>query len=170
MSESKDDLPDNPAAINSMELWEVANVNLKTAKKTGRPLALTPELMWERAQKYFAWCGHKKIIEEKIGFYQGESCSGYVFHTRPMSIAGLIVFLGISKQSWHSYKEREAFLDVTALIESIMFEQKFSGASVGKFNANIIARDLQLSESQKVTMENGSVTPWDKISGGDDDE
>jgi hypothetical protein len=32
----------------------------------------------------------------------------------------------------------------------VIFNQKFSGAAVGAFNANIIARELGLADNQKV--------------------
>ena len=44
-----------------------------------------------------------------------------------------------------------------------MFEQKFAGAAVGLFNANIIARDLGLTDKQEIKMDNANVVPWDEI-------
>ena len=39
-----------------------------------------------------------------------------------------------------------------------MFEQKFAGAAVGLFNANIIARDLGLADKQDITTNGESIT------------
>lgn len=138
------------------ELWEIA-----TKRGIGKPPAFnSPDEMWERACEYFKWCGQHQIIEEKVGFFQGEPSSAFVGHKRPMTIAGLCAFLGITRQTWLNYKnKKEDYFEVTALVESIMFEQKFSGAATGQFNANIIARDLGLADKQDLTSADGSMSP-----------
>ena len=52
----------------------------------------TPQEMWERAVEYFKWCGQHQLVEEKIGFFQGEPTSGFVGHKRPMTVSGLCIF------------------------------------------------------------------------------
>lgn len=149
----------------SKNLWEVV-------KGPGQPRKFeSPQDMWDRAVKYFEWCGERVIIEEKIGFYQGEATSGYVKHQRPMTQAGLCSFLGIGVSTWHDYKTKYPdYSEVTEMIEGIMFEQKFTGAATGQFNSNIIARDLGLTDKSEVKMDNASVTPWDEIGDEDEDE
>lgn len=135
------------------ELWEVA-------RGPGQPPKFsTPQEMWDRAVEYFKWCGQHQIVEERTGFYQGEATSAFVGHKRPMTIAGLTIFLGITRQTWLNYKQRDEFFDVTSMIESTMFEQKFSGAATGQFNANIIARDLGLADKQDLSSTDGSMSP-----------
>lgn len=136
-----------------MELWEAA-------RGRGQPPKFnSPDEMWNRAVEYFKWCGQHQVVEEKVGFFQGEPSSAYVGHKRPMTIAGLCVFLGVSRSTWQNYKYKDEYLQVSALIEDIMFEQKFTGAAVGQFNANIIARDLGLADKQDLSSQDGSMSP-----------
>lgn len=147
----------------SKELWEVS-------KGPGQPPKFSsPQEMWDRAVEYFKWCGQHQLVEEKIGFFQGEPTSGFVGHKRPMTQKGLCIFLGVTVSTWHNYKKNTEYLEVIEAIEDIMFEQKFAGAAVGLFNANIIARDLGLTDKQEIKMDNAQVTPWDEI-GEDESE
>lgn len=41
-------------------------------------------------------------------------------------------------------------MEVTTYVEEIIRTQKFEGAAVGAFNANIIARDLGLSDKKEI--------------------
>ncbi|WP_321338770.1 terminase small subunit [uncultured Cohaesibacter sp.] len=62
-----------------------------------------------------------------------------------MSKCGLYVFLGITRQTWDSYKDRgEDFLTIITRVEDIIWDQKFTGAAAGILNGNIIARELPL--------------------------
>ena len=143
------------------ELWEVS-------KGPGQPPKFSsPQEMWDRAVEYFKWCGQHQLVEEKIGFFQGEPTSGFVGHKRPMTQKGLCVFLGVTVSTWHNYKKNTEYFEVIEAIEDIMFEQKFAGAAVGLFNANIIARDLGLTDKQEIKMDNAQVTPWDEIGEGE---
>lgn len=124
----------------------------------------------ERAVEYFKWCGQHQLVEEKIGFFQGEPTSGFVGHKRPMTISGLCVFLNISRETWYNYKKNAEYFDIVKSIDDVMFEQKFAGAAVGLFNANIIARDLGLTDKQEIKMDNAQVTPWSEIGEDEGDE
>ena len=69
---------------------------------------------------------------------------------RAMTISGLCLFLDISTQTWHDYCKREDFIDVTSKIDRVIRDQKFSGAASDMLNANIIARDLGLTDKKEV--------------------
>ena len=71
---------------------------------------------------------------------------------RAMTVAGLCIFLDISQQAWGEYRMREGFGEVTSRVDNIIRTQKFEGASAGLLNANIIARDLGLSEKINQTV------------------
>jgi hypothetical protein len=131
------------------ELWEIA-------KGPGQPPCFSsPQEMWDRAVEYFKWCGEHVILEDKIF----KTKSGlddkleheYIAHKRPMTLAGLHIFLNISEQTWYNYKKKDEYLGITNSIDRTMYENKFSGASVGQFNANIIARDLGLADKTDLT-------------------
>lgn len=76
---------------------------------------------------------------------------------QPYTLKGLCHFLDIEFQTWLNYKEREEFKGAITRIEDFIYNQKFIGASVGAFNANIIARDLGLVDKKDVTSENESL-------------
>jgi hypothetical protein len=77
--------------------------------------------------------------------------------SRPYTKKGLCIFIGIDEKTWDSYKLMEDFLPVTTHVESIIYTQKFEGAAVGAFNANIIARDLGLKETTDLTTKGESL-------------
>lgn len=123
------------------ELWEIAKNNV------GKPPAFkSPEEMKERAFEYFEWLKENQLFETKAFSSQGEVVYGDIPKLRPATQQGLCVFLNIGVSTWHDYKKKSEYSEVTSVIESVMYEQKFSGAAGGFLNANIIARDLGLSE------------------------
>ena len=129
----------------AVELWEIAK------KGVGQPPCFeSPEQMRERAYEYFAWCKENQLHSQKAFSSQGEVIYGDEFKMRAMTQEGLCVFLNISVSTWHNYKAKDEYLEVTSHIESIMKEQKFTGAAAGLLNANIIARDLGLVEKSKL--------------------
>lgn len=72
---------------------------------------------------------------------------------QPYTLKGLCHFLDIEFQTWQLYKEREEFKTTIQRIEDFIYNQKFVGATVGAFNANIIARDLGLVDKKEVESE-----------------
>lgn len=150
-------------ARDTKELWEVA-------RGPGQPPKFSsPNEMWALAVEYFKWCGQHQLLEEKIGFFQGEPSSGFIGHKRPMTQRGLCVYLGVGVSTWHNYKKNSEYLEVIEEIENVMFEQKFAGAAVGLYNANIIARDLGLTDKQELVIEENNLTPWDDLDAGVDE-
>jgi len=76
---------------------------------------------------------------------------------RAMTIIGLCLFLGIDRKTWRNYSKRtKGFIATTTRVEDIIYEQKFTGASSGLLNPNIIARDLGLQNKQDVNL-NGNL-------------
>lgn len=130
-------------------------------KKRGRPKALTPKKLWELACDYFAWVDDTPF--QKEDFIKGGDRAGEIVHLktiRPYTWAGLENWIAENDGTLccldhyrcnlnGSYAD---FVDIIAWISKVMFEQKFSGAAVGAFNASIIARDLQLAEVTKTEM------------------
>ncbi len=128
-----------------MELWEVSK------KSVGQPPCFkSPAEMLNRAYDYFTWCKETPLMESKAFSSQGEVIYGDTVKMRPMTQDGLCVFLNVSVATWHNYKAKPEYLEVTKHIESIMREQKFSGAAAGFLNPNIIARDLGLKDSAEI--------------------
>jgi len=73
-----------------------------------------------------------------------------------MTLAGLCIFLDISMETWSEWrKSRSDLSDVLARVEAIIYQQKFTGAAAEMLNANIIARDLGLSDKNELTGKDG---------------
>jgi len=107
--------------------------------------------LWQACCEYFAWVEANPLIEAKPFAFQGQSWIEDVPKMRAMTFDGLHIFLDITDQTWHNYKERgEDFLEVINRSEKIMRNQKFTGAAADLLNPNIIARDLGLADRQQV--------------------
>lgn len=143
----------------SERLWEVTKLGCPPAFKT-------PDEMWNRAVAYFKWCEDNPIDETKLFSFQGDISAGKAPHIRAMTQAGLCAFLNIGVSTWHDYKKKPIFSEVTTLIESIMYEQKFSGAAAGMLNANIIARDLGLVDKSSSDISVQGVKSFSDVYGG----
>jgi hypothetical protein len=75
---------------------------------------------------------------------------------RAMTIAGLCLFLDIDTTTWSLWrKNRSDLFSVITRVEQVIYQQKFSGAASDLLNANIIARDLGLSDKSEVTGKDG---------------
>ena len=109
----------------------------------------SPDVLWQAACEYFEWVEENpwhKYDPVKAGPNFGESVLTPV--GRPMTLTGLCLFLDISKDTFDNYcSNKEDYKDYFVIankIKDIIRNQKFEGAAVGVFNANIIARDLGL--------------------------
>jgi hypothetical protein len=129
--------------------------------KHGRDkLFVTPELMWEAACEYFEWCEVNPFQEVKpmtVSMGQGGGSSVEMVNIpvkRPFTLQGLSLYLDCSSSYFRAFKstlkpEDKDFLTVIEKIEETIYDQKFSGAAAGFFNANIIARDLGLTDKRE---------------------
>lgn len=139
------------------QLWKIR------AKHGRDKLFATPELMWEAACDYFKWCDENPWYKNepiKSGDMAGETMK--VATQRPYTMQGLCVFLDCSASYFRSFKSTlqekdKDFLTIINKIEEFVYNQKFEGASVGAFNANIIARDLGLTEKKEIE-NSGNIT------------
>jgi len=113
----------------------------------------SPDELWGKSIEYFQWVDDhpwNKVDAAKGGDRFGEHVTVPV--SRPYTLSGLCLYLGISQQTLTNYEKAEgyeAYFVVTHAIKQICYTQKFEGAAVGAFNANIIARDLGLSDKQE---------------------
>lgn len=110
----------------------------------------SPEVLWDACCEYFEWAEDNPLWESKAFSYQGEIIKTDMPKMRAMTLAGLCLFLDISDDTWRNYKTDEGFLGVIMRAEKVIYDQKFSGAAADLLNANIIARDLGLSEKKEV--------------------
>lgn len=113
----------------------------------------TPEDLENSASDYFTWCDEnpwnstKEVTTEK-GFISEIKPT-----QRPYTKTGWYHFIGCSSTWLTNFKKTadKDFLRVIGEIEGFIENQQWEGATVGVFNANIIARTLGLKDNQDHT-------------------
>lgn len=119
------------------------------------PIFSSPEQLWEACCEYFQWAEDNPLWEMKVIAYQGVAIQEPVAKMRAMTISGMCLFLDIDEETWRRYSSKEGFFGVTTRAEKTIYNQKFSGASADLLNANIIARDLGLSDKKELSGKDG---------------
>ena len=123
----------------------------KMRSKHGRDkIFKTPEMLWDAACEYFEYTDSRKWTKKD---WVGKDASEVSREMdTPYTLTGLAIFLDVNTGFWSCFKKDNAdFSEVITRIENIIYTQKFEGASVGVFNANIIARDLGLNDKTDIT-------------------
>lgn len=120
-----------------------------------KPIFETPDDLWNAACEYFQWVEENPLYEDRLVTFQGVATHEPVAKMRAMTIAGLCLFLDISRQGWFEYCAKPDFSDVTKTIDDVIRSQKFAGAAADLLNANIIARDLGLADRSELSGPNG---------------
>lgn len=107
-------------------------------------------ILWEAACEYFQWCVDNPL-------YRSERGSGNkiikVPLRRPFTMQGLCTYLDCGVNYFQQFTSpNDDFSCIIRRITEIVYLQKFEGAVVGDFNANIIARDLGLADKKEIVM------------------
>jgi hypothetical protein len=121
----------------------------KLRSKHGRDaLFASPELLWEAACEYFEWCDEHPWNSTKTTSSDKGEFSEVKPTQRPYSRSGFFLYVGCSDNWLQEFKKNCSidFLGVISQIENCIDTQQWEGATVGAFNANIIARTLGLKE------------------------
>ena len=147
------------------------NVFWKLRTRHGREkLFSDPKILWKEACKYFEWCDEnplksveqarrskpkpKKEKESSEDERENELQDNGLIEMplmRAYTWEGLELYLGLtSLRHYKTDPDYKDFLQVIGHIEKIIYAQKFTGAAAGLLNANIIARDLGLSDKQEL--------------------
>lgn len=141
------------AAAKGNQFWKIRS-------KHGRDkLFKSADLLWAAACEYFEWVENNPLKESKICSFQGKNDIEEVPLMRAMTIAGLCFRLNANSEYLTAFEsklnldtnEGRDFSRVISDIRSIIYNQKFEGASAGLLNANIIARDLGLTDKKEVS-------------------
>lgn len=116
----------------------------------GRGLLFSsPTILWEGCCEYFEATDKRKWVKKD---WVGKDANEVDRETdTPYTMTGLYIFLDITPQTWKDYRGRQDFIEIVTRVEQIIFTQKFEGAAVGAYNANIIARDLGLADKKETT-------------------
>lgn len=146
----------------------------KLRSKHGRDkLFTTPSLMLEAAYEYFTWCQKNPLYRAepiKAGKKAGKMIDVPV--GRPFTLQGLCNYLGTHATYFNEFVESisdkddevsKDFSQVTLEIKNIIYQQKFEGATVGLFNANIISRDLGLIDRTDHTTDGESMNAFAQL-------
>lgn len=125
----------------------------------------SPEMLWDACTGYFEETDKRKWNKTEY------KSSGKGFRKiqiptdTPYTINGLCLYLGIDLKTWNNYRnlvEYKDFFPVITQVEQIIYIQKFEGASVGAYNANIISRELGLAD--KTVLQGDKENPlFDKV-------
>jgi len=110
-------------------------------------------VLWEAACEYFTYATNTPLWSTEFNGKDAIEC--HVPKMRPFTRAGLCTFLWVSQTYFHDFKESIekkkaenrtpsdlAFMETIAMIEQVIFQQKFDGAAAGLLNANLISREL----------------------------
>lgn len=116
-----------------------------------KPIFSTHEDLWHAACEYFEWVEENPLMSSELVKFQGEATLAEVPKMRAMTESGMCIFLDIGVSTWEDYKNKDGFSEVTTQISNIIYNQKFAGASADMLNANIIARDLGLTDKKDVS-------------------
>lgn len=122
----------------------------------GRPrIFKTPEDLYKKFLEYKKYAKENKI---EIAIPNHKTGSSTIIEQEPpLTWSGFESYLfekDICKDA-HHYRENtdgryEEFRGIIRAIGEIMYTDKFNGAAVNKYNANIIARDLGLADKKEI--------------------
>lgn len=121
--------------------------------------------LYEAACEYFQWCVDNPLYSTE--FLGKDAEERLVPKTRAFTMTGLCLYLDVNTLYFRDFKESELgktndFSQIIARIENVIYSQKFTAAAAGLLNANIIARELGLSEKQDITSKTITVTVQDE--------
>jgi hypothetical protein len=139
----------------------------KRRSKHGRDkIFASPDLLWEAACEYFQWVDtHPWYRNEPIKSGEKAGTIVRVATARPYTLHALCLYLGVSASYFRNFKieqtaspTSEGFLTVIGAIYAVIYVQKFEGAVVGAFNANVISRDLGSASRKENAIEKTTIT------------
>lgn len=137
----------------------VGNQFWKLRSKHGRDkIFATPDVLLAACNEYFE--ATDKRVWNKIEYKGSDVTEVKIPTSVPYTLSGLCIFLDVNTHYFNDFKTTcsKDFSEIIRKVEQIIYTQKFEGAAVGAYNANIIARDLGLSDKQDLT-NNGESFP-----------
>ncbi len=116
------------------------------------------EKLFKMCIAYFKWADTNPLYEQKLaGTYKGAIMKVSLEKKRVFTYSGLYLYLGISSASWSNWNNinhkdyRSELALVKDFVDETIKNQKFEGAAAGLFHANLIMRDLGLTDRQDLT-------------------
>lgn len=142
------------------ELWKAAIEQHRNLG--GRPRKWkSPDELIDKLEEYCKACAENPILvqdgmrKSKDGGQKDEQVLQMNRVARPMTIDGYCNFAGIGdwRRMKQFYSNDEGFADAIALVERVIRDQQVSGAMVGLYRENIVARLNGITDRQDITSE-----------------
>lgn len=121
--------------------------------------------IWNLAVRYFLWVEANPLMEMRPMVVDKQLVKVSYPKMRAMTIEGLCVFLGISRDTWNKWgrgiaspggngktltaEKASRITDVVSTVNAIIREQKFTGAASDLLNANLIRMELGIADKQE---------------------
>lgn len=126
-----------------------------------------PERLLKEIERYFNWVdAHPWFMVEAIKSGDNAGKLIKIPRARPYTLSGLCIYLNASESWWRNFRSNvdlsQDFLSIISRAEEVIRTNKFEGAAVGAFNANLMSRDLGMAEkvdSRNVDKDGNDVTP-----------
>ena len=132
---------------------------MKRSTHGRKPLFNNPEDLFDACMQYFKYSEDNPLLEEKVFCFKGHVTRTEVSKLRALTLQGLCIFIGMTRETWGQYRKKEDYSDICTTVEEIMYNQKLQGASADLLNASIIARHLGLKDHQDHSSEDKSMSP-----------
>lgn len=124
------------------------------------PLFTNPGALWDACCEYFDWNDANPLYEDNLVTFQGHATHEPLAKMRAMTISGLCMFLDVDETTWRGWRaDRADLIPIISRAESVIYRQKFEGASASMLNPNIIARDLGLADKKELSNPDGTMRP-----------
>ena len=118
------------------------------AKWGEHPTKYTPATFWAKVIEFLQWCDKYPLKSEEV-FGTGKRMT--VKNMRMPTIQGFCTYAKIDRQTFANYEKDEAWFGIVTRARDLFYAIKIEGAAAGLLNANIIARELGLSDKTEVT-------------------
>lgn len=118
-----------------------------------------PEELWFLALGYFQWCVDNPLYSSQVVKYPLRHEVVCVPQMRAMTLPSFLTHAGITRAEFERCKGLDDFARVCGIIETIIYDQKFSGAAAGLLKEALITRDLGIADKVDHTSSDGSLKP-----------
>jgi hypothetical protein len=120
----------------------------------------TPQQAWDEFLKYVKWCEENPI--QRADVCKAGDNAGMQIHAnvpRPFTMEGVYNFLNINAETFRNYEGRgtnepegyKEYIETFTRIRATVRQQKLEGALSGNYHANLVAKELGLTENVDIT-------------------
>ena len=155
----------NAALIRSQSMTDKERGDIATQFKVGnkfwiarsshgrKPIYDDPQKLQDAIEQYYNHVHENPLVEYKPMIEQGQISNAMIPKMCAMTITACARYCGMTYETWLQYRDNPDFSFIIKEAESIIYDQKLTGAAAGLLNANIIARELGLREASSVALE-----------------